>query len=382
MNIEIKGIGFPNKGAELMLSAIRAWHEQADPEGRLVLSSQSSYRNRGRFGTWQNFSRERLPTGCGAMANLIPRRLLNEFGIVRDQDIEAVLDASGYAYSDQWGARKVYDRLVKRIGGWKARGTNLILLPQAFGPFTDPALRGYMKQVLDYATLVFARDRISFEHLKALAPDAGNIFLAPDFTCLVEGRLPERYKQWKGRACVIPNQKMVEHVTHEEHRYLTFLKEACSTLHERGLQPFLLLHEGPKDKRLCEEVRRESSFEIPIVEAADPEVIKGIIRHAHVVITSRFHGFVSALSKGVPAIATSWSHKYEMLAEDYDNPQLVLKDFSREHLGKALAFLDDPAAYKNLHTSLLSAAEENRRLSVDMWSQVEESLGLHENAVS
>lgn len=376
MNIEVKGIGFPNKGAELMLSAIRDWQSQTDPAGRLILSSQSGFGSRRRFGAWQYFSREERSAALEKLSNVVPRRFLTEFGIMRASDIDTVLDASGFAYGDQWGAPKAHHRLAKRIAAWRSRGTKLVLLPQAFGPFRDPALREHMKRIVDYATLVYARDQKSLDYLREIAPAATSIMLAPDFTCLVGGRVPEKYSQWKDRACIIPNQKMIDHGAQAEGQYVQFLRHACTVLHESGHQPFLLLHEGPSDRRLCELVRDSLSFAPPIVEADEPEVIKGVIGASRVVVTSRFHGFVSALSKGVPAVATSWSHKYEMLAVDYGNPQLVLKDLSPEGFRRALSFLENKSAHADLRLSLEQAAAENRRKSRAMWQNITTALAL------
>ncbi len=107
MFIEIKGVQFVNKGAELMLHAILQIVGQKIPQAKFVLKpgANNPYEKRAKLGLYQKicFSKFRIPFGmyCG---KYIPKRFREYYGLVCHEEINVVLDASGFAFGDQWGA--------------------------------------------------------------------------------------------------------------------------------------------------------------------------------------------------------------------------------------------------------------------------------------
>jgi len=84
---------------------------------------------------------------------------------------------------------------------------------------------------------------------------------------------------------------------------------------------------------------------------------------------SRFHGLVSALSQGVPALATGWSHKYQMLFEDYGIPEGMLKvGASDAEIERKVAWITDDR--EQIQTELKARAEHLKAQSEQMWQQV------------
>ncbi|EOZ95682.1 hypothetical protein A33Q_3044 [Indibacter alkaliphilus LW1] len=321
MNIELRGVEFVNKGAELMLQAIiqKASNELKEVNFVMEVNSRSPFDKLKSEGILAKTNIQRKGIKWERLLNALPKSLRNSLGFASAIEIDAVIDGSGFAFGDKWGADKAGKRCANFIEKWKKSGKKVILLPQAFGPFSDPILADKMKVILSHADLVFARDRISFQYLKDLKVGEKNLFLAPDFTNLVQGTVLPKYVSFEFDVAIIPNQKMLETESKQDNElYLPFLLQTIQLIQRKNRKPFFLIHESKMDRAIAEKINNQLDSPIPIVHEEDPLVVKGIIGKSKAVVTSRFHGLVSALSQNIPCLATGWSHKYEMLFEDYD----------------------------------------------------------------
>jgi len=251
----------------------------------------------------------------------------------------------------------------------------VVLLPQAFGPFTCPKLKDVVREIWQYADLLFARERESFEYLTNLVGSEERIKIAPDFTNLIQGVVSEPLRKHANKVCVIPNAKMLAGVnTASTNVYLQGMVDLIRKCRKRGLSVFILNHEGKKDADLCRRILdRTEDKEIAYLSDLSALETKGLIGLAAGVITSRFHGLVSALSQGVPALATSWSHKYERLLEDYD-VHYGLIDFTKGssdvsgRLEQWIRHVEDPDSVERKRLSAVS--HQIKKGSTDMWEQV------------
>lgn len=375
MNIEIRNAEFVNKGAELMLHAILQQIDQTLPIGKYCMQPNLVARPYRRLAPLSLYLKM-LPIarfGCqfGDLAGVLPARLREAYGLILDRDLNAVLDASGFAYGDQFGPAAC-QFLAKATKRWKARGTKVVLLPQAFGPFESEVTRSAMRKVIDNADLIYARERVSYEHLIQLSGERSNIKLCPDFTNLVEGIVPNYFDREKMGVCVVPNHQMLVKTTKEEaDAYIPFLAKCVQVLAESDASPFLLVHEQRNDGSLAEKIQQASGVAIPIVCEADPLKIKGILGACHATVGSRFHGLVSALSQGTPTLGTGWSHKYKMLFEDYGVEDGLLPVTATEtDITTALSELLDPDKHAVRSAALNKQSLRLKERSRQMWQDV------------
>jgi len=281
------------------------------------------------------------------------------------------LDAAGFAYSDQCGPRCTV-AVASAVKRWKKNDAKIIFLPQAFGPFLSERSKSAIKSIVECSDLLFSRDKISYDYLTELVGKRENVKIAPDFTNLMEGSLPEGFDREANRFCIIPNYRMIEQAdaTRRE-KYVPFLIMCARYLYRKGARPFILIHEGDADLRLGQKVAREVNGDINIIHEGNPLAIKGIIGACDGVIGSRFHGLVSALSQGIPALATGWSHKYEMLFRDYNFPEgMISVDASFDEVQGKMDMLISQAPKQLLREKILTAALLQKQASVRMWNEV------------
>lgn len=373
MFIEIRKAGFINKGAELMLHAAQQKLKERYPDATFVMAPTSKraehpFHNLVQLGFYPKASLWRYGIQWGNLANLAPRQLREMYGVVLDREVDVVIDAAGFAYSDQWGDAPCSE-LAQSAKRWRKNGTCVILLPQALGPYASERNRKAMKAVVENVDLIFPRERVSYEHLTGLVGEQPKIRQSPDFTNLITGVLPDSFDTEQNRFCIVPNCRMLDKTDQATRdAYLPFLIKCTEHLLRKNARPFVLVHEGKDDRALADKLSAAVGG-IPVIEEKGALQIKGILGACSGTLGSRFHGLVSALSQGVPALATGWSHKYQMLFEDYGVPEGMLKvGASDAEIERKVAWITDDR--EQIQAQLKARAEHLKAQSEQMWQQV------------
>jgi polysaccharide pyruvyl transferase WcaK-like protein len=381
MLIEIRKAGFVNKGAELMLYAVLEKMKEAFPGADFVMApghnnSSAPYAKRVELGLLQKAWLWRYRIPWGDLAALVPKKVCQMYGVVLDKEIDIVVDASGFSYSDQWGvgATRLLARASRR---WRKQGTKVILVPQAMGPFTSPAIKKYIRIAVDNVDLMFPRDPISYRHLTEVVGERPNIRIAPDFTNLIQGIVPDYFDSDKNRFCLVPNYRMIDKTPQEQSQaYTLFMIRSARYLLEKDQKPFVLVHEGEKDMMLARQITEGSGGDLPIIREAHPLKIKGILGACQGTIGSRFHGLVSALSQGVPSLATGWSHKYRMLFIDYGFEDGLLDVMEEdEAIRRKIDLIIEPVSRPKIQEEITARSNELKKQVEEMWDTVFEVLG-------
>lgn len=375
---EIRKAGFVNKGAAMMLIAAVREVRTAFPDSIVAVAPDSTHGFQARtdHGLWHRAEAIRGGVDIGKVLGVLPEKWRRRYGFVTEGEVDVILDAAGLAYSDQWGLWHIQD-LVRRAEKWKAKDKKLVLLPQALGPFGSKSSRDAIKKVADSADLIFARDAISYGHIVEAAGERPSIRQAPDFTNLLAPADPgDSLSPFTHPIAIVPNSRMLDKTDMAEAgAYVEAMRQMSERLREAGLDPFLLIHEGPQDKKLGDEINRSLKTPMAVLWPEDPLVAKGIIGRCDGVVASRFHALVSALAQGVPALGTSWSHKYQELFGDYECPECLLKaSGAPSERDAALSLLTDPERRSQLKSRLQRRSAALKQETRKMWLQVFETL--------
>jgi len=375
--IEIKGVQFVNKGAALMLQAIQDRLQRDLPAAEIALTPgpNAPFRSVAAAGAWQRLRMPGAPIDLDSLSYRLPQRALElgrRYGVVTERDVDAVLDASGFAYGATWGDAPLVStaREIERLA---RHGKPYVFLPQAFGPFpATPAAREFGR-ALRSSALVCAREPESCAHVTGLVGDLGDrLAVFPDFTIGLPGT-PSAAARWnvdRNTALLIPNVHMrsernADSAWHSG--YLPLLASLARRLADLGFVPRILNHEGEADAALCESLRNATSGAEVIMEA-DPRALKGVIGAAGIVVCSRYHGCVSALAQGVPCLGTSWSHKYAALFEEFGVAEYLLDTCDDAAAAGALRRL---AADRDKVGEVLASRRSALETRIDaMWNRV------------
>lgn len=350
MNILIRGGGFSNKGAEAMMLTVqrelskrrpgmdfvlRLPHRQADAAASFGFSPVVIETNRFKKG-FSLLSQAVLRSG---VRRALSASVLGALEMADVKKIDGIIDISGFAYSDVWGAEPA-ERSLVWVRHCRKKGIPYVYMPQAWGPFAHPEVARNAIEMCRLSSLLYARDEESFAYLNKLSEESRDkAKLAPDIAFKFQGAEKEEGISLLKSLGVetekvpvvglTPNLRVYERMTGEgrNNAYVRlFVSVVRHCLQKWDAAVILIPHElalgqgmRKDDRFLCGLIQEGISAQGRVVnmsESLSADMIKAVIGNLDIVIGSRFHSLVFALASGVPVVALGWAHKYGELVRN------------------------------------------------------------------
>jgi len=392
MNILITGGNFKNKGAELMLMSLIYKINARIPDSKIYVSPLLGNKHKlSNVGVGYvdyplyHYGHKRLSLSLHAPALI--RTVMKLKGIATEgtiplKKIDVVFDISGFAFGDKWGDKPLSDlyHFIKKMKGY---GAKFFLLPQAFGPFTKRGMKEHISKASLYVDLLIARDKTSYAYvINAVGGERQNILLYPDITLTFKvPRDKQQRLNSKNYCLIVPNERMLDKASESWQRnYIEVMSKIIQhILLNSKLDVIVLIHaqgdsnDAKVGKDIIDSVPLASERLSFLIEE-DPITLKAFISACDFLVGSRFHALASALSSNVPALATSWLHKYEMLFEDYQCSDFSFKE-PNDQLFDSLGRLLDTDSRNEIIKRLQHVNEHMKAKSEDMWDKIGEHIG-------
>lgn len=386
MNILVIGGNTTNKGAYLMLLSIEQQVKSFFPDAKLVLSPTLDLTELLSNFEVLNFPIFNVGHTWVERGLTYPRltKLVYKYykktpltGTVGINDIDLVLDVSGFSFGDKWGLNPIKNlELIATF--FKKRKIPLVLMPQAFGPF-EKLDNQLALQAFEKCQLIFARDPISYEHMKSLG--LKNVSLSGDITLTLDSKasLPHDFPISEPFISVVPNIRMTDKANESwKLNYEDFLRKTVSLIQEKKkFKVLILIHsttnggDAELANRLYNDLKTEDLY---IYSHENPLVLKRILKESEFVIGSRFHALASSLSSYSPSIGTSWQHKYEMLFKLFDQSNYCFPEYDDSIYERILELHDNDSLRAHLVEVLKNKTKDLRIENEKMWNGIKKSI--------
>ena len=373
MIIEITKAGCTNKGAEMMLVTTIQKLKARYPDAKLVVAPNYTlpFEFRSIMGLWHRFDLKFKGISLAWCLNLVPKKLRRRYGFILEKEVDVIVDAAGFAYSEQWGTKPTKD-LSQKVERWKSQGKKVILLPQALGPFKNQSIQAAMQNVLANIDLVFPRDQVSLDNIKQIK-SKNNVFKCPDFTVDLVASEPNSKPEFalKNLVGLVPNMRIIDKGSESIDDYVNFFIVLIEKFHAAGKKPIFIVHETVDDEKIIARVNKQLSTKLPIVHVASGSEAKWLIGNLDVLVASRYHAIISGLAQGVPTIGTGWAHKYQELYAEYAISDLLVTDITDTvKLEKICVSVLDEQNYQAIQQQLSANKEAVKQQVAKMWDKV------------
>ncbi|MBT2498990.1 polysaccharide pyruvyl transferase family protein [Agromyces sp. ISL-38] len=317
---------------------------------------------------WElRFASHRSPLESGALslkrlllAALIPwhptRRELASYDLILDV-------GEGDSFASIYGLKRFGKMIASKMAAGLSRST-LVLCPQTLGPWDAGIATWAARLATRRAVQVWARDSQS----TARARKAGiqGLQQATDLVFAVnepppledEGKSGTTYDLLLNVSGLLWNPN--SHVDHLIYR--SIIRDVITDASERGLVTGLLVHVSAKgsadDDRAIASLLADEIHALDVIAPDHLDELRGVVSRAGLLVGSRMHACLNAISLGVPAIALAYSDKFRPLFEDLGYDGVIDLRAVESHFRLDL---DGAIGSEALRSSAQAARDEGRR---------------------
>ncbi len=249
----------------------------------------------------------------------------------------AVLDlSSGDGFTDVYGKARFQAVTLPKLIAIES-GKPLVLLPQTFGPFNDPACKAKARYILQHTSQAWARDPESYAALKELLGNDFDPHLhheGVDMAFGLQPTMPIRTPDWLQELTQDRDRKplvglnvsgmLYSRANSREafglqsdygHLCQNFLRWLMNqTDAQVMLVPHLLgTHESDLTacQSLLETVGPQDAHRVRILgNVVHPGILKWYVGHCDYFIAGRLHAGIASLSQGIPTTALAYNSKF------------------------------------------------------------------------
>jgi len=246
----------------------------------------------------------------------------------RDSDI--VIDMRGISFSDFFPGWRGHVLHAMQLLAGVLLGKPVVKFTQDMGPFQERSNRWVARFCLDRLSLVLARGAETRRYLVELGVKRP-VLVRPDTAFILQSASDEVVGEIVKRDAlevrpligIAPSQQVWSRLKGEgdasADRYVAMLAALADALvEEQGATAVLIPNEVGGGRRyddlyVARKVREAATHQesIRLLEGVySAEEIKGVIGRCDMVIASRYHSTIAALSTGVPCLVIGWGHKY------------------------------------------------------------------------
>ena len=272
--------------------------------------------------------------------------------LVNENDIFFDL-TEGDSFSDIYGQKRFYVSALEKL--YISKKKPLILGPQTYGPFSKKIVKFFAKKIIKRSYCVISRDELSISYLNNFVKK--KIYLGTD---LAFG-LPYNHNKYN----IISNKIKVglnisgllyfggysgNNQFDLKMNYKEFINTLINFLNDNGYEIFLVPHVISDDENSVDDdyqtalrIKQKFDFINVPIKFKTPIEAKSYISNMDVLIGSRMHATIAAISSKVSTIPLAYSRKFKGLFDNVNYPFVIdcKNETNESALKKLIDILND-----------------------------------------